>query len=72
MKTYAKHYFGPWQERNEGLTNFGKLCVEEGEVHSNCVRCKVHVKIGRTGGTKFWVGGRWVSKRPPCQVPDPV
>lgn len=72
MKTYTKHHFGPWLDRNEGLMGLGRVCLDEDEVHSKCTRCQVVVKIGRVGGTKFWVGGRWVSKRPPCQVPDPV
>lgn len=70
MKTYAKHHFAPWKDRTKGLGGFGKLTVQEGEVYSNCTRCKVHVKCTKTGQTKFWVDGRWVSKRPPCQVSE--
>lgn len=70
MKTFKKHHFGPWLDRNTELTTFGRLCVQEGEVHSKCTRCKVMVKMGQSGGVKFWVGGKWVSKRPACQVSE--
>lgn len=67
MKTYQKHHFGPWQDRST-LSGLGLVAIEEGAVHSNCTRCGVKAKIGPSGGTKFWVSGRWVSKRPPCEV----
>ena len=54
MKTFQKHHFNPWRD--------GLLCAE-----SECARCKVQVRVGRTGGTKFWVNGRWTPKRPPCE-----
>jgi hypothetical protein len=69
MKTYQKHHFAEWQDRDT-LGGLGKIAIEEGAVHSNCTRCGVKVKIGRVGGTKFWIGGKWVSKRPPCVVPE--
>ncbi len=62
-----KHHYNPWRARSEGLGGLGQLAVQEGEVHSECTRCKVKVKIGAKGGPKFWVNGRWVTKRPPCE-----
>lgn len=69
MKTFQKHHFNPWRDRSD-LGGLGKVAIQAGEVHSECSNCKVKVKIGMVGGTKFWVGGKWVSKRPPCEVSE--
>lgn len=70
MKTYTKHHYPKWHTDQEGLGALGKMLVKEDEAHSKCSRCGLMVKMGRVGGMKFWVGGKWVSKRPPCQVPE--
>ena len=66
MKSFEKHHYGPWLDRNTGLGGLGKLTVQKGEAHSKCTRCGIDVKMAQTGGIKFWVGGKWVAKRPPC------
>ena len=78
MKSAERHHYAPWKGHNESLPslvrtlgNFGRLAISPGEAHSECTRCKRIVKMGQTGGIKFWVGGQWVTKRPPCQVKTP-
>lgn len=69
MKSFQKHHFAPWSEaRPEG--GFAKLLVAPGEGHTHCLRCDVFVVMKRVGGLKFWVGGKLVSKRPVCVVPE--
>lgn len=68
MTLYKKHYFNPW--RDGSLGGLGQILIQPGESHSECSRCNVKVKVGKTGGTKFWVGGRWTTKRPPCEVEE--
>ncbi len=63
MKTFQKHHF-------PAETWKGDLLGTDVESHSECTRCKIKVKIGRVGGYKFFVGGKWTSKRPPCQVSE--
>jgi hypothetical protein len=65
MKTFTKHHFAAWQDAPTS-TDQGE--PEPQTVYSCCTRCKVPTRIGPTGGTKFWVGQKWVTKRPACQV----
>lgn len=63
---YKKHHFAPWNEAPpEG--GLAKLLVGPDDAHSTCTRCKVFVVVQKVGGMKFWVGGKLVSKRPPCE-----
>jgi hypothetical protein len=61
-----KHHFNPWREGNEGLGGLAKLAIQSNEAHSECARCQVKVKLGRVGGMKFWVSGKWTGRRPIC------
>lgn len=70
MKVYKKHHFGEWSTDRSTLGGFARVSIQEGDAWTCCTRCKVDVKMGRTGGMKFWVGGKWVSKRPACEVSD--
>lgn len=67
MKTFQKHHYADWKPP---AGEASRLTFEPGDVHSTCTRCKIPVKIGKQGGLKFWLGGRWVSKRPACQVSE--
>lgn len=59
-----KHNYNKWEEVNGGLDD------PDGEVHSECTRCRVKVKMGRKGGIKFLQpDGQWTSKRSSCPVP---
>ena len=63
-----KHHFAPWswEAPTSGLA---ALAIQPGDAHSHCTRCKVKVKIAQgQATTKFWVGGRWVAKKPPCEA----
>lgn len=66
MPRWKKHFYGPWKQRSQ-LSGLAKISIQESEALSECVRCGVTVKMGK-GGYKFWVGGRWVTKRPSCEV----
>lgn len=61
-----KHYFNKWRQTREDLGGLAKVAIAPTESHSECRRCGVKVKVGSKGGTKFWVNGKWTSKRPPC------
>lgn len=65
-----KHTFEEWKTGHEGLGGFARTAIGPEDSHSKCRRCNVVVKIA-TGQTtkKFWVGGRWVTKTPPCGEP---
>ena len=58
-----KHYFAPWHVEG-GDENLGRK-----DAHSHCKHCgvKVMMSAGQTT-TKFWVNGKWSTKRPPCET----
>lgn len=63
-----KHHFAPWSEDTSNLGGFAKLAIEPGDAHSHCTRCGVKVKVAaRQSTTKFWIDGKWTTKRPPCE-----
>jgi hypothetical protein len=70
VKTFQKHHFGEWTNDHSTLGGFAKTQYGPEDARTECTRCHVHVKMGRTGGMKFFVGGKWISKRPPCQVSE--
>lgn len=63
----SRHHFAAWSTDRTGLGGLAKIAVAPDESHSKCTNCGIFVKMGTSGGVKFWSGGRWVSKRPPCQ-----
>lgn len=71
MNTRKKHHFAPWSYDRSGLQGLAQVTILQGEPHSHCTACGIKVKSAAVGGTKFWVGGRWVSKAP-CTGTKPV
>jgi hypothetical protein len=69
MKTYSKHHYAA-EAWTQGKPSKGLLLAsyQEGDSFNTCTRCGCPVKLTKTGTMKFWVGGKWISKRPPCQV----
>lgn len=59
--TYMKHYYKP-VENPGGLA---KTMLGKYEALVKCTRCGLIAKQG--AGTKFWVNGKFVTKRPPCE-----
>jgi hypothetical protein len=51
-----KHHFDKDWVLEPNLTDHAVL--------SYCTRCGVNVRIGKVGGTKFYVNGKWVSHCP--------
>ncbi len=66
MTTYQKHHYAKWVGYDEA-TGLAKVSMQPGDALSKCTRCEVTVKLGPVGGQKFWVNGKWVSKRPVCR-----
>ena len=62
-----KHHFAPWKYTTAGMSGWARIAIQEGDAHSNCTRCLVVVKVPKgQASTKFWVNGKWTTKRPPC------
>lgn len=62
-----RHHFAPWSWSTDGLGGLAKTAIQPGDAHSNCTRCGVKVKVAKgETSTKFWVNGRWTTKRPAC------
>ena len=61
MKTFKKHLY----PADGWITD-----DQDGHAHNQCSRCGLKVKLSRTNTLKFWHGGKWVSKRPACQVSE--
>lgn len=73
VKSFSKHHFNEWSEDKSGLGGLMRaVLTQPGDAHTTCKRCGVRAVNLRVGGTKFWVSkngvGKWVSKRPPCEV----
>jgi len=66
-KTYQKHLYKEWFTDRSQLGGFAKLLVGERDAYCHCSRCGVFVVMKYVGGMKFWVNGKLVSKRPPCE-----
>jgi hypothetical protein len=61
-----KHHYGEWSTDRSTLGGLALVSIQDREHFTHCTRCGVMVKIGRVGGYKFWVDGKW-SKRPECR-----
>lgn len=59
------HRYNQFRIGHEGLSGLAKVAIGATEEHSECSRCGVKVKYAK--GTKWWVDGKWSSKRPPCK-----